>query len=70
MFCPGNNKLNTMDNKEIREQGIKHFENNMSCVWSGYTDAVKEEVLFAYTQGFLAGELHQINKRVQELHGA
>ena len=69
MFYPGNLKLNTMNTKEIREQAIKHFENHLGWVWSGYTDVVKEEAIFAYTQGFLAGELHQISKRVQELQG-
>ena len=70
MFYPGNLKLNTMSTEEIREQGIKHFENNMGFLWDGYTDAVKESVLFAYVQGFLAGELFKINERIQELQGA
>ena len=58
-----------MNTEELMEKANNHFTQHMGVVWEGYTDKVKADMIFGYIQGFLSGELHQINKRVQELQG-
>ena len=54
-----------MSNEEIIELGKTHLADLFEA-WQ-FDEATKRRMLVAFTQGFLAGEIKQINKRVNEL---
>ena len=54
-----------MSNEEVTELGKAHLAELFEA--GDYDEKTKERMLFAFAQGFLAGELKQITKRINEL---
>ena len=54
-----------MSYEEILEIGKTHLADLFEA--GQFNEETKAKMLVAFTQGFLAGEIRQINKRVNEL---
>ena len=54
-----------MSNEEITELGKTHLAGLFEA--GQFDEKTRKRMLVAFAQGFLAGEIRQINKRVNEL---
>lgn len=57
-----------MNYKEIIELGKKQLSDLFEI--GEYTEQTKKRMLMAFAEGFVQGELRQINKRVKEIQEA
>jgi hypothetical protein len=56
-----------MNNETLEQIGRRHFTDYMGSVFTDKSEEMQANMIFAFVQGYLAGELHQINKRMEEL---
>ena len=68
MFYPGNLKLNTMNYEEIKQLGEKQLSDLFEIIEC--EEIIKKRMVVAFIEGFVQGELHQINRAAQRLQEA
>lgn len=64
MFYPGNLKLIIMEYNEMKELARKQLTELFNA--GQMDEETQERMIVAFINGFLKGEMYQLNKRIQE----